>query len=268
VKILLVEDDNILADVLKPALNQQRYVVDHAADGQTGWQLAELGDYDLILLDVQLPKMDGITFCQRLRAAGKMTPVLLMTVQDSSLAKVAGLDAGADDYVVKPLDFDELFARIRALLRRSSPNQSPILTLGELQLNPQNCQVTYAGKQLSLTHKEYGMLELFLRHPHQVFSQSLLVDRLWSIDETPTENTVRAHIKALRQKLKQAGSEDIIETLYGLGYRLREPGESGEAPPWASGNRQALLHPPNQTLDLPGGGSQAMGNPAPDVMIL
>jgi DNA-binding response OmpR family regulator len=263
VKILLVEDDNVLADALKQSLNHQRYVVDHATDGQTGWQLADLGDYDLILLDVPLPKMDGITFCQRLRATGKMTPVLLITVQDSSFSKIAGLDAGADDYVVKPLDFEELFARIRALLRRSSPNQSPILTLGELQLNPQNCQVTYAGKPLSLTHKEYGMLELFLRYPQQVFSQSLLVDRLWSIDETPTENTVRAHIKALRHKLKQAGSEDIIETLYGLGYRLRQPGEPAEPPPWEPNDRQVLLHPPNQNLDSPGSGFQAIGNPAP-----
>jgi DNA-binding response OmpR family regulator len=221
-RILIVEDDEGAAEILQQALTAHQYLVELATDGQAGWDLTEAFDYDLILLDVKLPKLDGINFCQQLRAKGDRTPILLLTAQDSSTNKVAGLDAGADDYVVKPYDIDELLARMRALLRRGSSPLSPILKWDSLQLDPSSCEVTYNGQLLRCTAKEYKLLELFLRNTHRIFSQSALIDRLWSLEEYPTENTIRAHIKSLRRKLRKAGAAaDFIETVYGLGYRLK-----------------------------------------------
>jgi diguanylate cyclase (GGDEF)-like protein len=221
-KILIVEDDKGTAEILQQVLTAQQYLVEIAQDGQAGWDLVEAFDYDLILLDVKLPKLDGISFCKQLRDQGDRTPILLLTAQDSSTNKVAGLDAGADDYIVKPYDMDELFARIRALLRRGGSPLSPILEWDSLCLDPSNCEITYNGQPLHFTAREYQLLELFLRNTHRIFSQSALLDRLWSLEEYPTENTVRAHIKSLRQKLKKAGAAaDFIETVYGLGYRLK-----------------------------------------------
>ncbi len=232
-KILLVEDDELVAEVLSKALTTQHYLVDLATDGQAGVELAEAFEYDLILLDLLLPKLDGISFCKQRRQAGDRTPILLLTAQDTSTNKVAGLDAGADDYMVKPFDLHELLARIRALLRRGTSVTMPVLEWGNLRLNPSSCEVRYAEQVLSVTPKEYSLLELFLRNTQRIFSQSALLDHLWSFEESPLENTVRAHIKSLRQKLKKAGAAgDLIETVYGLGYRLklREPeARSGEA---------------------------------------
>ncbi|NJK52567.1 MAG: response regulator [Acaryochloris sp. RU_4_1] len=221
-KILIVEDDAGAAEILQKALTAQQYLVELASDGQAGWDLTEVFAYDLILLDVKLPKLDGINFCKQLRAQGDRTPIILLTAQDSSTNKVVGLDAGADDYVVKPYDVDELLARMRALLRRGGAPLSPVLEWNSVCLDPNSCEVTYNEQLLRFTAKEYSLLELFLRNTHRVFSQSALLDRLWSLEEYPTENTVRAHIKSLRRKLKQAGAgADFIETVYGLGYRLK-----------------------------------------------
>jgi DNA-binding response OmpR family regulator len=220
VKILLVEDDESFAESLKKILIEQNYCVDLATDGQIGWELAEAFEYDLILLDRQLPKLDGIQFCKRLRGTQNSTPLLLLTAQNSSHDKVVGLDAGADDYLAKPIDLQELLARIRALLRRGGLSVS-VLVWGKLQLDLNACQFTYADTPLQLTLKEYGLLELFLRNQQRIFSQQTLIEHLWALEETPTENAVRAHIKSLRQKLKKVGSEDLIETIYGFGYRLR-----------------------------------------------
>ena len=221
-KILLVEDDDLIAQVIQKALTNQHYLVDLATDGETGFELAEVFDYNLIVLDLMLPKLDGISFCRQLRQQGKRTPILLLTAHDTSSNKVMGLDAGADDYVIKPFDLHELLARIRALLRRGSSTITPVMHWEKLSLNPTNCQVTYDEKPLNLTPKEYGIVELFLRNTQRIFSQSALLDHLWSFEEPPSENTVRAHIKSLRQKLKKAGAEaDFIETVYGLGYRLK-----------------------------------------------
>ncbi|MEW6493420.1 MAG: response regulator [Cyanobacteriota bacterium] len=225
-KILLVEDDELVAEALKDALTAQHYLVEVAADGKEGWELAEAFEYDLILLDWMLPKLDGLTFCKQRRQMGDRTPIMLLTAQDTSTKKVMGLDAGADDYIVKPFDWQELSARIRALLRRGSSTATPILEWGLLALDPSNCQVTYDQQILHLTAKEYSLLELFLRNPQRIYSQSALLDHLWSFADPPSENTVRAHIKSLRQKLKKAGAAgDLIETVYGLGYRLRSKEE-------------------------------------------
>lgn len=220
-KILLVEDDEGTAEVLKNALVGQHYLVDLAMDGQAGLSLAEAFAYDLVLLDVTLPKLDGLKFCRQLRDHRNCTPVLLLTAHDSSTSKITGLDAGADDYVVKPFDIDELLARIRALMRRGSSTLSSVIESGKLRLDSDSCRVTYDEQLLHLTPKEYALLELFLRKSHRIFSQSSLLDHLWSFEETRSQNTVRVHIKGLRQKLKQAGADGLIETVYGLGYRFK-----------------------------------------------
>jgi len=220
-KILLVEDDTNIIELLRITLAKQRYLVEVATDGQKGLELGSAIAYDLILLDVMLPKIDGINLCKQLRTQGCLTPILLLTSEDSNTKKIAGLDAGADDYLIKPFHLEELFARIRALLRRGSDMTRPIIELGALCLDPISCQITYQGKLLPLTAKEYALLELFLRNNQRIFSQSSLLENLWSFDEAPTENAVRAHIKSLRAKLRDVGAKaDLIETVYGFGYRL------------------------------------------------
>lgn len=221
-KILLVEDDQRIALPLTEALTDQRYAVDWASDGEAGLDLIEAYGYSLILLDVMLPKLDGIALCQRLRQRGIQTPVMLLTAKDTSSDKVIGLDAGADDYVVKPFDLKELLARIRALLRRGNTALPPVLEWAELALNPNTCEVSYAGAPLSLTPKEYQLLELFLRQPDRVWSRGKILEQLWTSEEPPGEETIKVHLRSLRQKLLAAGAEaDLIETVYGLGYRLK-----------------------------------------------
>ncbi|TVQ57644.1 MAG: response regulator [Spirulina sp. DLM2.Bin59] len=220
-RLLLVEDDEILLQTLNEALLNQGYVVNVARDGEEGWDYANSFTYDLMLLDVSLPKLDGINLCRRLRQAQINTPILLLTANDASEAKVTGLDAGADDYVVKPCTIPELLARIRALLRRQSDSSAPILTWGLLQLNPSACEVRWDQEILNLSPKEYNLLELFLRHPRQVFTKGAILEHLWSFDDPPGEETVRAHIKGLRRKLKAVGADGAIETVYGMGYCLK-----------------------------------------------
>lgn len=220
-RILLVEDDESIIEVVTAVLDQQNYVVDVATDGETGWELIEAFPYDLVLLDIVLPKLDGISLCRRLRSQKKQVLVMLLTAQDKMTDKLIGLDAGADDYVIKPFDVQELAARIRALLRRGSTLTSPVLTCGDLRLDPNACEVTYNGQLLRFSRKEYLLLELFLRHQQRVFSRSAIVDQIWSFNEDPpNEDTVKSHIKSIRRKLDAAGAGNLIETLYGQGYRI------------------------------------------------
>ncbi|MEA5554580.1 response regulator transcription factor [Anabaena cylindrica UHCC 0172] len=222
-KFLLVEDDERIAASLAEALTDNNYAIDVAGDGEEGWDFITAFTYDLILLDVMLPKLNGIELCQRLRQRGYGLPVLMLTARDSSTDKVLGLDAGADDYVIKPFDLKELLARIRALLRRGN---SPLLTFlewGGLLLDPANCTVTYKDKLLLMTPKEYQLLELFLRNNGHVLSRHQILDNLWSSIDQPGQDTVKVHIRGIRQKLKAAGAKnDFIETVYGLGYRLNQ----------------------------------------------
>ncbi|MEA5506100.1 response regulator [Halotia wernerae UHCC 0503] len=225
-KILVVEDDELLIAVLTKSLVAHHYVVDTVKDGEMGWTYGSTFEYDLMVLDIMLPKLDGISLCQRFRAEGYTTPILLLTAQDTSTTKVKGLDAGADDYVVKPFDGLELIARIRALLRRSSVSPFPILTWGDLLLNPSTCEVTYNDQPLILTTKEYRLLELLLWDSQHVFSTNEILDRLWSSEEFPAEATVRSHIRRLRHKLVAAGApSDFIATVNGRGYYLKAPGQ-------------------------------------------
>ncbi|MBW4647101.1 MAG: response regulator [Kastovskya adunca ATA6-11-RM4] len=235
-RILLVEDNEPLAKALALALSEQYYVVDIARDGQEALRIVETFPYDLLLLDVMLPKLDGVSLCRELRTRGYLLPILLLTARDTSTDKVTGLDAGADDYLVKPFDWDELLARIRTLLRRGNCSQSSILTWGEVSLELSSCQVTYQDQLVPLTPTEYRLLELFMRHSNRVFSCGAILEHLWSFEDPPGEETVRSHIKGLRRKLKSAGAPvDLVETVYGLGYRLKpeatEPTATETLPP-------------------------------------
>lgn len=222
-RILLVEDDVRLAETLAEALTDQRYVVDLVTDGEAGWHQVKVINYDLMLLDVMLPDLDGVTLCHRLRSHGYRMPVLLLTACDTVTDKINGLDAGADDYVVKPVDLGELFARIRALLRRGSISSGPILEWGNLRLDPSTYDVSYEHNLLHLTPKEYSLLELLLRNGRRVLSRSLIIEHVWSLEAPPEEYTVKVHIRSLRQKLKATGApEDLIETVHGMGYRLKQ----------------------------------------------
>ncbi|WP_414519126.1 response regulator [Nostoc sp. PCC 9305] len=228
-KILVVEDDELSAYSLTTVLTNQNYAVEVATDGDAAWNFIQTYDYDLILLDVVLPKLDGISLCRQIRSSGLQMPILLLTGCDSSHEKAIGLDAGADDYVVKPFDAEELIARVRALLRRKGVTSQPVLEYGGLRLDPSSCEATYAGNLLPLTPKEYALLELFLRNTRRVFSCGMILEHLWCYEDTPQEEAVRTHIKGLRHKLKAVGApNDLVETVYGIGYRLKPlPEEKG-----------------------------------------
>ncbi|MCU0534624.1 MAG: response regulator [Hydrococcus sp. Prado102] len=222
-KILVVENDELTAKSLDRILSSQNYTVETVNDGQTAWELVEVFPYDLLVLDATLPRLDGISLCRQIRTGGKTLPILMLARADNSQNGVAGLDAGADDYLLKPIDSQELLARVRALLRRGSGISFPILKWGDLNLDPSTYEVTYGERSLSLTPKEYAILELFLRNPRRVFSCGAILDHLWEFEKIPGENAVRTHVKELRHKLKATGAPgDLIETVYGIGYRLKE----------------------------------------------
>ncbi len=219
-RILLIEDDITLAETLAEALTDQLYVVDIAPNGAAAWEYFDALDYDLLLLDVMLPDLDGISLCKQLRLQGYQMPVLMMTARDTVSDKIAGLDAGADDYIVKPVDLGELFARVRALLRRGSVS-APILEWGKLRFDPSTYEANYNDRPLHLTPKEYSLLELLLRNGRRVLSRHVMIEHIWSLKDPPEEDTIKVHIRSLRQKLKAVGApEDFIETVHGIGYRL------------------------------------------------
>ncbi len=220
-KFLLVEDDKALAGAIAQLLAEHYYVMDLATDGLMGRDMAEAFPYDLILLDWTLPKLEGVKLCQHLRNEGNHTPIILLTARNESTDRVAGLDAGADDYIVKPFEFEELLARIRALLRRAEGIVSPVLQWEDLRLDPRSSEVTCRGIPIAVTPKEYALLELFLRNPNRIFSLDNLLDKVWPFEDSPNVGSVRTHIKGLRQKLKKARLPDMITTVYGLGYRLK-----------------------------------------------
>jgi diguanylate cyclase (GGDEF)-like protein len=231
-RILVVDDDDVIAQALALALGEQHYAVDLASDGEMGWNHATTCQYDVIVLDIILPRLNGIQFCQKLRSSGNLTPILLLTAQNKGNLLIEGLDAGADDYVTKPFDLMELLARIRALLRRGQSALPPKISWGQLKLDPSLCEVAWRDKPLKLTPKEYNLMELLLRNPQRIYSSSALIDHLWSLDSPPSEDTIRSHVKGLRQKLKAAGvTDEPIETVYGIGYRLRKaPDEQPSSP--------------------------------------
>ncbi len=223
-RILLVGDDQPSMVMLQRKLHTANYIIDAATGEETSLALVEASMYDLILIDMQFSKVDCVSLCSRLRSQECTAPILLLLEEGSTIDKIAALDAGADDYVLKPLNLQELMAKIRVLLRRSqgNSNYTLVLTWGDLRLNLSSCEVFYQEERLSLTPTEYRLLELFLSNPQRVFSRRAILDRLWSFDSAPAETAVTMHIKDLRQKLKTAGIvEEVIETVYGLGYRLK-----------------------------------------------
>ncbi|MBD2075584.1 response regulator transcription factor [Phormidium sp. FACHB-592] len=227
-RVLVVEDDVRIANLLVEAFTNRQYEVDTADNGESAWNLVNTLNYDLIVLDLTLPKIDGIKLCQQIRTRGATAPnaaipVMMLTARDTIADKIVGLDAGADDYMVKPFDIEELMARIRALLRRGSPTANPTLTWDGLQLNPSTYEATYQGIPLLLTPKEFALLELLIASGRRVMSRPIIIERLWLPEETPTEEAVKTHIRTLRQKLKAAKAPDnLIETVYGMGYRLKQ----------------------------------------------
>jgi two-component system OmpR family response regulator len=221
-RLLLIEDDKRIAKPITAELQFQNYVVEHAGDGEHGLDLAKRTEYDLILLDLLLPKLDGVSVCNKLRMQGYNRPILMMTALSSTHDKVLGLDSGADDYIVKPFELEELSARIRALLRRGVAQASPLLIWGDLTVDPARCAVACRGVPVSLTPTEYRILTFFLRHPNETFSKEALLQRLWLPEDNLGDDLVKSHMKGLRRKLKDAGiTKDLIETVYGFGYRLK-----------------------------------------------
>ncbi len=220
-RILIIEDDEAIVKVLRRGLAYEGYQVDTALDGESGLVLARDHHPDLVVLDWMLPGMDGLEVCQRLRAGGGI-PVLMLTAKDTLQDRIMGLDAGADDYMVKPFELDELLARVRALLRRTQPERAPILTFTDLTLDTSTRQAIRKGRTISLTAKEYDLLELFLRHPRQVLTREMIFDRVWGYDFGGESNVLDVYIRYLRQKLEAEGEARLIHTARGVGYVLRE----------------------------------------------
>ncbi len=221
-KILLMEDEEDLAIAIRKTLRSQNYVVDWVPDGRVAWDSLQSGDsYQLAILDWMVPEISGLEICQWLRRDQQPIPVLMLTARDRMSDRVAGLDAGADDYLVKPFGMEELLARIRALLRRPSQLQSTVLTIAGLTLNYQT--FTVVSERLTEQHlaaKEFQLLEYFMQHPNQILSQEQIRSRLWGFDDDAMSNVVAAQVRLLRRKLEACGSRDRIETIRGLGYRF------------------------------------------------
>ncbi|NES76212.1 MULTISPECIES: two-component system response regulator RppA [Okeania] len=221
-RILLVEDDSEQLEPIHTGLSQAGHIVDGVETGDTAqWLMAE-NDYDLLILDWMLPGVSGLKLCSLYRQMGKTAPVLMLTAKDTTIDKVMGLDSGADDYLVKPVDLLELLARVRALGRRSPLWQGDILSLGDLQLDLTKLMARRGKQEVQLSVRESQLLEYFLRHPHQVLSRDRIEQSLWEWDNPPDSNAVSTSVRRLRQKLKVLSADKSIETIYGLGYRINQ----------------------------------------------
>ena len=219
--ILLIEDDEAIVRMLRRGLAYEGYQVETALDGETGLSLARDHHPDLVVLDLMLPGMDGLEVCQRLRG-GSNVPILMLTAKDTIQDRVQGLDAGADDYLVKPFELDEMLARLRALLRRTQTERVQVLTFADLTLDTSTRQAIRKGRIISLTAKEYDLLELFMRHPRQVLTREMIFDRVWGYDFGGESNVLDVYIRYLRQKLEIEGEQRLLHTVRGVGYVIRE----------------------------------------------
>jgi two-component system OmpR family response regulator len=220
-RILVVEDEVKMAGLLKRALEEEGYAVDVAGDGPEAVWLGTENPYDAIVLDVMLPGMDGFSICRRLREAGRWSPVLMLTARDAVADRVAGLDAGADDYLTKPFSIAELLARIRALIRRGAVERPSILRAGDLTLDPATKIVARVGAPIELTAKEFALLEYLMRHPGEVLTRTRLIEHVWDFAYEGDSNVVDVYIRYLRNKIDRPFGRDSIETVRGAGYRLR-----------------------------------------------
>ncbi|MGD8554692.1 MAG: response regulator transcription factor [Anaerolineales bacterium] len=220
--ILIIEDEDRISEFLRRALAYEGYQVEVAKDGTSGLMLARDKPPDLVILDWMLPGLDGLEVCQRLREGGGV-PILMLTARDSVSDRVQGLDAGADDYVVKPFELEELLARVRALLRRVSPDGPEILTFADLVLDTGTHQAFRNQRQVGLTAKEFELMELFMRHPRQVLTRDVIFDRVWGYDFGGESNIIEVYVRYLRQKTEAEGEPRLLHTVRGVGYVLREP---------------------------------------------
>jgi len=221
-RILLAEDEHKVASFIQRGLEAEQYVVDAVYDGAAALERATDGEYDLLILDVMLPIRDGLAVLKEIRARKLSLPVLLLTARDTVADKVAGLDSGADDYLTKPFAFEELVARVRALLRRGGPATAAILTLADLRLDPVTREVTRAGKRIELTAKEYALLEFFLRRAGQVVSRAVIAHHVWGVDFDTFTNVIDVYVNYLRKKIDADFEPKLLHTVRGVGYVLKE----------------------------------------------
>ncbi|MDF1552783.1 MAG: response regulator transcription factor [Deferrisomatales bacterium] len=221
-RILVIEDEDKVASFIKRGLEEERYAVDVAPDGDEGMALADLAPYDLIVLDLMLPGMDGFQILKRLRDDGVATPVIILTARNAVDDKIRGLDLGADDYLTKPFAFAELLARVRALLRRGQTQASPILKIADLTLDPAARRVTRAEQRIELTAKEYALLEYLMRHHGRVLTRTMISEHVWDQTFDSYTNVIDVYVNYLRKKVDQGFEPKLIHTVRGVGYTLRE----------------------------------------------
>jgi two-component system response regulator MprA len=221
-RVVVVDDDEALRSAVRRALRLEGYDVEVAADGEEAFARLSAVNADLVVLDVLMPGLDGITVCRRLRESGDRTPILMLTARDAVSDRVAGLDAGADDYLTKPFALEELVARVRALLRRTSPEDEGVLRMGDLELNPRTRDVRRGERALELTRIEFALLELLLRNAGVVLSRAVIFERVWGFDDAYASNTLDVYIGYLRRKTEVGGEPRLIHTVRGVGFVLRE----------------------------------------------
>lgn len=221
-KILVVEDEHLIATSLKKGLEQENYIVDIAFDGLKGFDLASTGDYDIIILDLMLPGLDGLSICQKLRASNNHTPILMLTAKSQLEDKIKGLNSGADDYITKPFAFEELLARIRSLSRRPQKTNGSVLSIDDLTLDTVSFVVKREDKEIRLSSKEYSLLEFFLRHPNQIVTKDQIIQYVWSYESDILPNTIEVYIRNLRKKIDIPfkNKPQLIKTIRGFGYKL------------------------------------------------
>ena len=222
-RILVAEDDPRLGPSLKKGLEENHYAVDLVADGEEALSIGLAVPYNLIILDILLPKVDGLEVCRRLRDSKRMTPILFLSALSGLEHRVSGLDIGGDDYLTKPFAFRELEARVRALLRREGPSKTSVLSFLDITLDTRSHEVKRGERELSLTSKEYVLLELLMRHPGQVLSRGMITEHIWNVDADHLSNVIDVYIRYLRRKLCESGELDVIHTIRGFGYQLKEP---------------------------------------------
>ena len=222
-RILLVEDEPRIASFVRRGLEEEQHAVDVAAEGDEGLELATLNPYDVIVLDIMLPRLNGVEVCRRLRAAGVASPVLMLTARDSNEDIVAGLDAGADDYLTKPFVFAVLLARLRALQRRQSLDKRPLRRVADLELDPASREVRRAGVPIEVSNREYALLEYLLERPGRVLTRAMIGERCWDMSFDTESNVIDVYVGYLRRKLEAGGQPRLIHTVRGVGYVLREP---------------------------------------------
>ena len=228
-RVLLVEDDARLSVSLAASLGDAGYAVDVVGDGEQAELFAEAAPYDGIILDVMLPKRDGVLVCRTLRARGLTTPILMLTARDAIEDRVQGLESGADDYLVKPFALHELLARLRALLRRNAPSKTGALILGDLIADPATHAVTRAGQPIILSAREFALLEYFLRHPRQILTREMIESHIWNYDFLSASNVVDVYVRRLRRKIDDPFPDKMIETARGLGYRIHAAAREQES---------------------------------------